>query len=124
MVQIFRVNNEQFTVHDGLLRVSVLLPEVFTIVGARQVSLKLTKAGVVCEVLPLCRIGKMLSLQNIVDVCVPQDLQVVFLRLAAMEIEFSVHKHEPRELLKVCHVIDVICSFNLLIVQINQVEEL
>lgn len=96
MVQVVWVDNKQFATDNRLLRVSILVPQIFTVFGPGEVCFELTQAGVIRNVLSLGRVVNLLSLQDVMNVCVPKDLQIVLLRLAAVKVKFSIHEHEPR----------------------------
>ena len=124
MVQVVWVDNKQFATDNRLLRVSILVPQIFTVFGPGKVCLELPQAGVIRDVLSLSRVVYLLPLQYVVNVGVPQDLQIVFLGLAAVEVKFSVHEHEPRVFLQVRYVINVISHSDFRAIQINQIEQL
>ena len=94
MVQVVWVDNKQFTIENSLLRISIFVPQIFTVFGPGEMCLELSQAGVIRDVLSLSRVFYLFPFQDVVNIGVPQDLQIVFLRLAAVEVKFAVHKHE------------------------------
>ena len=124
MVQVVWVDNKQFATDNRLLRVSILVPQIFTVFGPGEMCLELSQAGVIRDVFSLSRVVYLLPLQDVLNVGVPQDLQIVFLGLAAVEVKFSVHKHEPRVFLQVRYVINIISHSDFRAIQINQIEQL
>jgi hypothetical protein len=124
MVQVVWVDNKQFATDNRLLRVSILVPQIFTVFGPGEVCLELPQAGVIRDVFSLSRVVYLLPLQDVLNVGVSQDLQIVFLRLATVEVKFSVHEHEPRVFLQLRYVINVISHSDFRAIQINQIEQL
>ena len=86
----------------------MLVPQIFSVIGPSEVCLELPQAGVIRDVFSLGRVRYLLPFQNVVNVSVSQNFQKVLLRLAAVEVKFTVYKHQSRVFLKFRYVINVI----------------
>jgi hypothetical protein len=71
MVQVVWVDNKQFATDNRLLRVSILVPQIFTVFGPGEVCLELPQAGVIRDVFSLSRVVYLLPLQDVLNVGVP-----------------------------------------------------